>query len=56
MSCRLMGSPRLDKAVGTETAGIPGVEKMMVHFKGCNKSSTLEAGVNSRGGGETPQG
>lgn len=55
MSCRLMGSPRLDKAVGTETAGIPGMEKMMGCFKDGNKSSTLEAGVNCRGG-EGPQG
>lgn len=27
MSCRPMGSPRLDKAVGTETAGKPDVDE-----------------------------
>lgn len=27
MSCKPMGRPRLDKAVGTETAGRPGVKK-----------------------------
>lgn len=30
MSCRPMGRPRLDKAVGTETAGRPGVQRERV--------------------------
>lgn len=33
MSCKPMGRPRLDKAVGTETAGRPEVMKKRVEGK-----------------------
>lgn len=41
MSCRPMGRPRLDKAVGTETAGRPGVQtERELREAGCSKSQS----------------
>lgn len=51
MSCRPMGRPRLDKAVGTETAGRPGVEDTLTEGEGPlqrepSKLNTPEAAGN----------